>query len=271
MLPKIIMVLHEPSLMNCEICGNLNQDDIKICDKTLNGKTVIDLIHDWVEEFKATDSESICSKCFDLVSRIDELTANLTRAKEDLHLKLQGRSASIVNFSNVLLEIADKSNPPASLTKPSLKIKLLSSERNRIDVDDDSVCLSSITSLKLLNLNVKYFLDDEILVAQSEGYRRSQGQNEPIKISFKGQGNLVCGKCDTCFATDDSLLDHLKYFCSSDSHESIKANDGAKASLGKREFKCDLCSKSFTRKASLQEHIARHKGIRDRECNVKEI
>ena len=45
----------------------------------------------------------------------------------------------------------------------------------------------------------------------------------------------------------------------------------AKESKNPQLFKCEYegCGKSFTRKASLLEHSARHKGIREKECPVR--
>ena len=41
-----------------------------------------------------------------------------------------------------------------------------------------------------------------------------------------------------------------------------------KSGIQDQKFSCEICGKEFTRKASLLEHAARHKGIRDRECKV---
>ena len=41
-----------------------------------------------------------------------------------------------------------------------------------------------------------------------------------------------------------------------------------KSGKEKQYFDCEICGKQFTRKASMLEHSARHKGIRDRECKV---
>ena len=49
---------------------------------------------------------------------------------------------------------------------------------------------------------------------------------------------------------------------------SDRLNKGDKSCNQKRVFDCEVCGKEFTRKASLLEHAARHKGIRDRECKV---
>lgn len=43
-----------------------------------------------------------------------------------------------------------------------------------------------------------------------------------------------------------------------------------KLSSEKKFFDCEICGKQFTRKASMLEHSARHKGIRDRECKVNQ-
>lgn len=49
---------------------------------------------------------------------------------------------------------------------------------------------------------------------------------------------------------------------------SDRLNKGDKICNQKRVFDCEVCGKEFTRKASLLEHAARHKGIRDRECKI---
>ena len=36
-----------------------------------------------------------------------------------------------------------------------------------------------------------------------------------------------------------------------------------------KPFVCPICSKGFTRKASMEEHVARHKGLKDKECPVR--
>ncbi|CAB4056754.1 KRAB [Lepeophtheirus salmonis] len=36
----------------------------------------------------------------------------------------------------------------------------------------------------------------------------------------------------------------------------------------KKNFTCDICKKDFTRKASLLEHLQRHKGAKDKECLI---
>ena len=37
-----------------------------------------------------------------------------------------------------------------------------------------------------------------------------------------------------------------------------------------KRFQCDICLKVFTRKASMQEHVDRHKGIKDLSQTLKQ-
>ena len=62
----------------------------------------------------------------------------------------------------------------------------------------------------------------------------------------------VCNICSKVFKSEGGLEAHVKQ-----SHEGKTA-----------PWSCHLCGKSFTRKASLEEHIDRHKGLKQRHCQI---
>ena len=62
----------------------------------------------------------------------------------------------------------------------------------------------------------------------------------------------VCNICSKVFKSEGGLEAHVKQ-----SHEGNSA-----------PWSCHLCGKNFTRKASLEEHIDRHKGLKQRHCQI---
>lgn len=72
--------------------------------------------------------------------------------------------------------------------------------------------------------------------------------------------------------TEDADYEPAKEDASSDEFEestsSKKAKPKKKAAGGSKEFRCNLCSKQFAKNQTLQDHLARHSGVRNFSCTV---
>ena len=64
--------------------------------------------------------------------------------------------------------------------------------------------------------------------------------------------SVQCDVCSKLFKSEDSLAIHT-----------ARDHEGSKT-----PWTCSICDKGFTRKASYEEHIARHKGIKDKHCAI---
>lgn len=77
---------------------------------------------------------------------------------------------------------------------------------------------------------------------------QSKDHIDTVKESYK----MKCSKCLKVFKKKEVLEAHYK-----------KVHQGVSA-----PWKCSYCGKGFTRKASLEEHVSRHKGEKQRYCDI---
>uniref|UniRef100_A0A8D8NP75 Zinc finger protein 26 n=1 Tax=Culex pipiens TaxID=7175 RepID=A0A8D8NP75_CULPI len=84
--------------------------------------------------------------------------------------------------------------------------------------------------------------EDSDFEVEEEPKRRGSRKNEPKSKTFQ---------CETCDATFDVRKDL---------HQHIKTH-------GKRRFPCKLCDRIFVRKATLQDHMNKHEGVRKYNCD----
>ena len=76
---------------------------------------------------------------------------------------------------------------------------------------------------------------------------------QEIERKYKARSaRQVCKICEKVFKSEGALEAHVKQ-----SHQGNSA-----------PWTCHLCGKNFTRKASLEEHIDRHKGFKQRHCEI---
>ena len=91
-----------------------------------------------------------------------------------------------------------------------------------------------------------------LLLPHLETHLQQQGGNDISHIGAAEEGSVKpeCDQCGKIFKKTDVLEAHIK-----------KVHQGVNA-----PWICSFCEKGFTRKASLEEHIARHKGVKQRYC-----
>ena len=100
--------------------------------------------------------------------------------------------------------------------------------------------------------------------------------NAGLKVlGTKNVKGITCLTCDHVFQTFASAQDHLGKGCSKD-HTCKFCGKSFISMIQLRNherdhggcYPCLLCEKTFTRKASLKEHLSRHKGVKDKECHL---
>ncbi|XP_038122196.1 oocyte zinc finger protein XlCOF19-like [Culex quinquefasciatus] len=94
--------------------------------------------------------------------------------------------------------------------------------------------------------------EEEPLEAKLDGEQEDESaQSEERRGSRKSEPKAKTFQCETCDATFDVRKDL---------HQHIKTH-------GKRRFPCKLCDRIFVRKATLQDHMNKHEGVRKYNCD----
>ena len=156
--------------------------------------------------------------------------------------------------------------------------KKTASTYNIGQVDEVICCLCGSKCKDSVNVNERLFpnRDDLFSQALSELLEKEEWSEEVITSE-----NRACSHCHNLVIKILQLLEEvnrhkakLKHtFANRHIKTEAKEPVGNQQIVNKGErqnrlFDCEICNKRFTRKASMLEHAARHKGIRDRECKV---
>ena len=162
--------------------------------------------------------------------------------------------------------------------------KKAASTYNLSPVDEAICCLCGSKSKDSVSVNERIFPNRDDIFAQALGelLEKEDWWEENVITSE----NRACSHCYNLCLKILQLLEEvrrhkvkLKNTITSrhktEAKEPRESRDGrenqpifSKGEKSNRIFDCEICNKTFTRKASLLEHAARHKGIRDRECKV---
>ena len=218
--------------------------------------------------FQKCDEGVLCDKCFQLLVTVVDLREEFEKAKHKLQ-SIVCEEKSTLNF-----EITERQESPnkASLnlvpscnkTKQLVsKLSLQSTELSFFDEYDTKITGDEVKSLGPFKCDMKnegeFILDRE--------------KNNAMEKEF------ICAICGGTFAILNQILDHLASKCCKESHSDqtlvesvpkLKKSQFKGKKSAKMLFTCEYenCNKTFTRKASMLEHSARHKGIREKECTV---
>ena len=230
----------------CCICGKFSKTSTirfgsKSTDK-INQSFATDLL-------KTKSNAEACQTCASLLESFQRLSEELEIVKEQLlELKrVRGTqcpvsfSTSQVRFITEDLEYEEENANEWGC----LNLRLLESEIHLLGEVSET-----LTSKQINQIGGVFALSSTNgqLEVKSSGVRQAAN-------AAKESSNLFCGHCEESFATLDSLVNHLR------AHNKHNSD-------GKTSFACHICGKAFTRKASMLEHYARHKGVRDKECKV---
>lgn len=246
------------------------QDLCCICDKTALSKRTLPSgqpITSFLRDFQALpefDSNVLCQSCYEVCAAIVRLEKELKSAKDQLNAILSVNREILLHNIRLLVLEPDQDIP--GVHNDSVILRLTDEETYRLGLEVKSgVLLPMMSSRMLQKINAKcsLFHGKSLLIQGSE------------KQSVDKIRGLVCESCDARFSQLNHLMQHLRQSgcsekeASHDNRPPSSAKENSSSSANNKPFKCVTCYKMFTRKASLMEHCARHKGLRERECKVR--
>ena len=269
------------SLLQCNLCGIFSKGCVdlttSICQKELKTEvpsatyaTVlkdalsIDL-YDGLEKNLAT----ICIHCQSLIEEIDRLQLELSNAKEKIRKSISLKSSAFIDFEKIRLEVVDEGSErqEGSINfDVDVLLRITSDEKLKISS-------SRITTRVLNELGIYFFVEDDILIGESqkavEFYDGQYSEQNELPLALKRlEKGLACKECRKVILNLNLLKYHILNDCQFVNKKVLKKSHLNKEESNRKPYQCDVCQKKFTRKASMLEHLARHKGTRDRECKV---
>lgn len=134
----------------------------------------------------------------------------------------------------------------SSWNVPELLSTILKLDGKEVDFSHKKLCLCGTCFT-----SVKVYADLKLKLGEIERELDEKFSKKIVNL----EANIEKLSCDVClktFKTSSNLEAHIR-----------QVHEGETS-----PWICDYCGKKFTRKASMQEHMSRHTGIKPRHCNI---
>ncbi|XP_040577699.1 zinc finger Y-chromosomal protein [Lepeophtheirus salmonis] len=151
-------------------------------------------------------------------------------------------STSSTTYNNLKLSFVILQNSELSIWTHAASLKR--------QIPSEYYCCICCTDFLSLDELILHFQNEHIAARGDPTERTS----DTCDICDYHYGNTEEDSADKTISSREKVMDQLEV--TNEQH------------ILKKNFTCDICKKDFTRKASLLEHLQRHKGAKDKECLI---
>ncbi len=258
-----------------EFCGPKTTETSKRLNKS--GRSILSALTPLLPSSNTLPSNEsfVCSLCLNMIEDLDRLETEVDRAKKKLSKALALgqkllKENKIIPFtiSNVKIDVVrddfiseteGKDFAVVAIEEHSNPDFMSKSAEIKIKTTDNSEAAPGVMKLSLMP-KLTLFKDDLVkipkdsseisssqLAAIGASFKLSNEGRLEIKSQAKAKG-LFCQSCRISFNSISAILEHLQSDCDQNIDDTENEDNN-------KTFKCDECSRSFSRQAAFKQHI----------------